>query len=649
MNAALRHRGPDDDGVTSLESRSGVSQTDNINSPIDCTGYLGNTRLAIIDLSSAAHQPMHDDHADLTITYNGETYNFQGLREEIGNEFGPWRSHSDTEVVLRAYRKWGVAAFSKFRGMFALAIWDARKKELILARDPFGIKPLYYHDSVALPNYGRGFIFSSEVRALLASGMVQRRLSAEALESYLAYGSVSAPLTIIEGVKCLLPGHFLRVSVASGSFTTENVTYEPPRSTGEIPCPSHSRDQAVETLRARLEESVSLHLVSDVPVGIFLSGGLDSSALVALMKRVSKEVPKTFSVVFDEAAFSEAEYSRRIAEKLQTEHSEVRLTEQQLFELLPAAIGAMDQPTIDGVNTFVVSKAVKEAGITVALSGLGGDEIFAGYPSFRRALQFQRIPGFPRLLLSYASTLVALGVGQSVKLEKFRQLFRSAATPADVYEISRQLFAPRLAKRLLARSVHAALREEIRRPKATAGNGARTQLGFEKNLTFHGPDALDTVNAISQLELKGYMANTLLRDTDSMSMAHSLEVRVPFVDSDIVGFVLSLPGHWKVNSGATKPLLCDVVKDLLPQNHLNRSKMGFTLPLESWMQSRLREELGEVLGQTETLTSLGLNAGAVDQIWRAFLRGPQRVGWSRPWSIYILAKWCQAHGVTAGD
>ena len=405
MNEAQRHRGPDDQGVALCGKV-----------------VLGNTRLAIIDTSAAGHQPMNDPVSGNWITYNGETYNFKELRPELGGE---WASNTDTEVVLRAYGKWGVDAFRRLRGMFALALWDDSRKRLLLARDPLGIKPLYYY--VAKDQ----LVFASELRALLASGLVPRRLSSPGVDSYLANGSVAAPLTIVEGVRQLLPGHYLEVDeslrLKEIEFPVTSSTRGPDR-----------KDEAVARLRAELEESVGLHLVSDVPLGVFLSGGMDSSALVALMSRVSTQRPKTFSVVFDEAAFSEASFSRAVAERFQTEHQEIRLSEDRLLRLLPQALAAMDQPTMDGVNTFVVSQAVKNAGVTVALSGLGGDELFAGYPSFRRALKLNSMPVAARRVLGAASGIALNG---SVQRRKFWQLMNSEGTPADVYRISRQLFS----------------------------------------------------------------------------------------------------------------------------------------------------------------------------------------------------------------
>ncbi len=562
MNAAQAHRGPDDHGIVECKFSAGKV-------------FLGNTRLAVIDTSPAGHQPMNDPETGNRITYNGETYNYRDLRREIDAE--AWQSNTDTEVILRGYGKWGLDVFRRMRGMFALAIWDESKHELVLARDRLGIKPLYYFAGKD------DFVFASELRALLASGPVPRRLSVAGVDSYLATGSVASPLTIIDGVRQLLPGHYLRVKVnEAGQIELDDVEFASSRSiaeTGEA-----DRTCAVARLREELEESVRLHLVSDVPLGVFLSGGMDSSALVALMSR-SGPGPKTFSVVFDEAGFTEAPFSRAVAERFNTDHSEIRLTEDRLLELLPDAIAAIDQPTMDGINTFVVSQAVKNAGITVALSGLGGDELFGGYPSFRRAMKLAGMSQTSKRVLRAASGVGSIALNGSVQRHKFWELANSACKPADVYRISRQLFSNDSAARMTGRHTGPTLQK----------NGNHRER--------------DVVNEISRLELNGYMTNTLLRDTDAMSMAHSLEVRVPFVDAKLVDYVLSLPGKWKVRKNGPKPLLADAVGDLLPREFMARPKMGFTLPFEKWLQGRLRAEVSAVLGDARRLAAL--DAGEV--------------------------------------
>jgi asparagine synthase (glutamine-hydrolysing) len=596
MNHAQKHRGPDDQGIASCTFPGGEV-------------VLGNTRLAIIDTSTAGHQPMNDAHTGNWITYNGETYNFKELRQKLDPE--PFSSNTDTEVVLRAYRERGVTAFQKLRGMFALAIWDHQKQTLLLARDPLGIKPLYYFADQ------RQFIFASELRALLATGLVPRKLSAAGIDSYLANGSVEAPLTIIDGIKQLLPGHCLQVKAnEAGNIDLCEVEF----TIAKRESIEGDRRDAVARLRSELEESVRLHLVSDVPLGVFLSGGMDSSALVALMSRVSDQRPKTFSVVFDEAAFTEAPFSRAVAERFNTDHSEIRLTEDRLLEVLPRAIAALDQPTMDGINTFVVSDAVKREGITVALSGLGGDELFAGYPSFRRALRFGAMSATSKRLLRAASGVGKFALNGSVQRHKLWQLINSEGAPEDVYRVSRQLFSKDAVVMMTGRAVSDHSR-----------NGHRSER--------------DIVNVISRLEMHGYMTNTLLRDTDAMSMAHSLEVRVPFVDTRVVDYVLSLPGEWKVGGAGPKPLLADAMGDLLPREFMARPKMGFTLPFEKWMRGKMRGEVAAVLGDDARLSMVGWNSEEAGRVWRKFLQSPKSVGWTRPWAIYVLVKWCEGNRI----
>jgi asparagine synthase (glutamine-hydrolysing) len=597
MNGALTHRGPDDQGIV-----------------ICGNVVLGNTRLAVIDTSHAGHQPMSDPLSGNWITYNGETYNFKQLRGELDDDSHAWQSNSDTEAVLRAYRKWGVDAFRRLRGMFALALWDERQQTLSLARDPLGIKPLYYYRTEHV------FVFASEVRALLASGIVPRKLSSEGVDSYLANGSVEAPLTIVDGVKQLLPGHCMQVHASDGKI--EVVIREGAAVSNDADVP-RSRAEAVARLRSELEDSVRLHLVSDVPLGVFLSGGIDSSAMVALTTRITGEPPRTFSVVFNEPEYTEAPHARAVAAKFRTDHCETRLTEDQLLDTLPHALASLDQPTMDGINTFVVSKTVKNAGVTVALSGLGGDELFAGYPSFKRALQVESMSPMSKRFLRAASGLGKLALNGSTQRSKFWQLAASDCAPVDVYRITRQLFAPDYVRRMTGREPH--------------------------NGRLHLEASDDVINEISALELRGYMTNTLLRDTDAMSMAHSLEVRVPLVDVKVVKFALSLPGKWKLGNGTNgvpKPLLSDAVADLLPRDLLARPKMGFAFPFESWMQGRLRAEIASVLDDGGRVRESGLAADSVRDVWRKFLQKPRSIGWSRPWSLYVLARWCEINGVT---
>lgn len=610
MSNALTHRGPDDDGISTWPATE--------HRPYAAFAH---RRLSIIDLSEAGHQPMSTPDGRFSIVYNGEIYNYRTLRKELESEGVTFLSQTDTEVLLQLYARMRSECLKSLRGMFAFAIRDNETGEVFIARDPLGIKPLYYVKTEKV------FIFASELRALLASGMVPRRLSRRGLLSYLQNGSVVSPDTIIEDIKLLPPGHQLIVEQAYDRAikVTESSYMGDWLERSTMPM-GLDRETAAEVLREVLKESVRNHLESDVPLGPFLSGGIDSSAIVALMGQVTDRRPKTFSVVFEEERFSEAVHARHVAMKFGTEHHEIHLGEQQLLDMLPSAVSAEDQPTMDGINTYVVSKAVKEMGLTVALSGLGGDELFAGYPTFRRAIRLQTAGRIPASLRQGLSSMGGKIWGRSVHQKKLWQLLGGDCGPSVACAVSRQLLACDEVELLLS----------AKRGEMHNGNSAQ-----DSDLR----DG-DTVNAVSRYELTRYMANTLLRDTDCMSMAHSLEVRVPFVDVEVVRFVLGLPGSWKLNGGRPKPLLQDALGDLLPTEVMSRPKMGFTLPFEDWMQSRLRGEIETTLANEAQFTSIGLQPQAVREVWQQFLKAPQRVGWSRPWALYVLGRWCAEHRVT---
>lgn len=598
MVAALAHRGPDDRGVWLGEAPPWRLA-------------LGATRLAILDPSPCGHQPMGDA-AGRFISYNGEVYNHRELKALLDQETEPWRSRTDTEVVLRAYGVWGRPFLERLRGMFALGLWDGPARRLVLARDPFGIKPLYVYRS------GDRLVFGSEVRALLASGMVPRRLCHEGLASFLSFGSPEAPLTLIDGVESILPGHVVTVDVGRDSLELATTAYGRPRpSTGVL-----TRGESVHAVRAAIEDSVKAHLVSDVPVGVFLSGGVDSGAVLALASRFAPEALRAVTVSFPDHDSCEIAEARRVAELFGAEHAEVRLTEEGLLEMLPGFFRAMDQASMDGLNTYAVARGAKEIGLKVALSGLGGDELFGGYASFRRITWLPWLKGVPgplRQALRRAAGTVLRGFP---RWGKAGDLIGAKPEPTEIYAISRRLFGPADRRAL-------GLESEARPPLLPAL-----------------PSEADPFLVISVCELGHYMANTLLRDTDQMSMAHSLEVRTPFIDGPVVDTVLAIPTRHKVHGPGPKPLFREAFGGLLPSESLRRPKRPFTLPLEHWMRGRLRSEVEQILTETECASRLGLRGAAVGDLWRRFLDHPGRVGWSRPWALYALLRWAEQTGVT---
>jgi len=596
MVSALKHRGPNDQGVLSFTATTN-------------TVALGNTRLSILDLSTAGHQPMTDESGRYTIVFNGEIYNFPELRKLLDAGSHIFQSSTDTEAVLLAFRRWSVESFGKLRGMFAMAILDRTEQLLYLVRDPLGIKPLYYY---AGENY---FLFASEVRALLATGKIPRKIHTPAVSHFLHYGWVGETETLIEGVKLLQPGHMLvvdfsreRLSTSISSFD-QQPSFEPIRAEPD-------RNESIAHLRHLLDQSVKSHLLSDVPVGLFLSGGLDSTALLHLMSRAG-ERPRTFTVVFPESDFSEGEFARRVARQYDADHHEIELTESGLLSEMPAALSAMDQPTMDGVNSFVVSKAVSESGIKVALSGLGGDELFAGYPSFKRARLARKAAAVPA---GIRRTLASGGrmIFGDERLRKHWDLLSSDCTPTSVYEISRRLFSQEQAGRLLPSSPR---HESLKRSTASG----------------------DEVNDISQLEALGYMTNLLLRDTDFMSMANSLEVRVPFVDKMLTRYVDRMSGDWKLQDHP-KAMLREAMRGELPDYVWNRRKMGFVLPFERWMRLKFRTEIEETFNNEQLIQSVGIAPDALHSVWDGFLNG--NIRWSHPWSLFVLLRWCDRYQVS---
>jgi asparagine synthase (glutamine-hydrolysing) len=604
---SLEHRGPDDSGTVLLKDTQ----------PEAVEIGFGHRRLAILDLSPLGHQPMHDPISGNWIVFNGEIYNFRELRRELEGAGVEFKSHSDTEVILGAYRVWGESCLTRLGGMFAFALWDAPRKRLLLARDPMGIKPLYYHQSK------QNFIFASEVRTLLQTGLVPRKADPTGVLSYLEFGSVYEPWTIVEGVMAVPPGHVL--TVGNGSFSSREY-WNPLQASlrADSDASSGNGIATADQLPAILRDAVLSHLVSDVPVGVFLSGGIDSSALVALLSHNDVR-SNTFSLVFQEEEFNEGQYSREIARRFGTEHLEIPVSQQDTLAVLPEALCVMDQPTIDGINTYLVSAKTRAEGVKVALTGLGADEMFAGYSNFRRvpkmevfSKRFGRLPMRARRALSAS---VGLFAGKDDRSRKLAQLATDHDSIVHPYFLVRALFGAAERGALFGasfeeseRALESVLQESIARSAA-----------------------LDPVNRVSYLESHFYMRNTLLRDSDFMSMAHGLELRVPFLDKALVEACFRIPGDKKLQGHSPKGLLLASLGVELPREIVNRPKRGFTLPFEQWLRGEMRPVVEDVLlkGNWDPIS---VDASAVREVWTRFLAG--ETSWSRPWSLFVLKRWC---------
>src|SRR6202142_1168855 len=618
---SLAHRGPDDSGTILLNVK-------------DQQIGLAHTRLSIIDLSPLGHQPMQDPATGNWIVFNGEIYNFRELRKELEAGGVSFMSHSDAEVILAAYRVWGEGCLTRLGGMFAFALWDAASRRLLLARDPMGIKPLYYHQSK------QAFMFASEVRTLLATGLGPRKADSTGVLSYLAFGSVYEPWTIVEGIRAVPPGHLLTVENESVSIREywnplQSSAARRPElpSPGRIPSRQNSANgnAAAEKLPAVLRDAVLAHLVSDVPVGVFLSGGIDSSALVAILSHNGVR-STTFSLVFQEEEFNEGRYSREVAQRFGSEHHEIPVSERDALAVLPQALCAMDQPTIDGINTYVVSAKTRAAGVKVALTGLGRDEMFAGYSNFRRVPRMEvfskrlgRSPAFTRWPISASIALFGGKSDRGRKLSELAAVHGANFHPNFVHPYF-------LVRALFGASERDALFSD---PDAEASQQSIDRM-LQEAVT--DSQSLDGVNRVSYLESRFYMRNTLLRDSDFMSMAHGLELRVPFLDKALVEACFRIPGGKKLQGSLPKSLLLASLGVELPREIVNRPKRGFTLPFERWLRGEMRPMVEDALLKSNW-DQISISSSAVREVWNRFLAG--ETSWSRPWSLFVLKRWCE--------
>jgi asparagine synthase (glutamine-hydrolysing) len=665
MLDAQTHRGPDDWGILvprALLEREEIQGLLEERGLDHVSGYegssagpaviLGSRRLSILDLSTRGRMPMSNKagaSGASWITHNGEIYNSPELREELKSAGYAFRSRTDTEVLLNGYNHWGDDVLSHLRGMFAFALFDTLSSTLLLARDRFGIKPLYY--SAISSKLGTALLFASEVRAIVSSNLVAFEPEPEAAIRFLQLGSVPAPLTTVKNIFALPAGHALRIR----STATELSRYWSLSDYRYVGRPQTSKWQgrpargfsgklltnetkAIAHTRSLLDESVRQHLLSDVPLGIFLSGGTDSSALVALAASFRSEPLTTLSIVFDEPEYDESTYARLIADRYQTSHCETRLTSDELLSELPEVFAAMDQPTVDGVNSFFVSRAARQAGLKVVLSGLGGDEVFLGYSHLRRA---SSLGGVRRLLATMPAALrkglvqltipAGTAAGRS-SLEKLAYL--EDPSSANMYLLFRGLFAPEQIQKLLGLSetemkkygvaplsidgsIDGSINGPISGSMNEAGKGSAN--GFGRG---------SLLESFVLNDFQHYLQNQLLKDTDCMSMAHSIETRVPFLDHKLAEYVFGLPTEFKLYGRTNKPLLIKALGDDLPREIWDRPKMGFTFPFASWLQN------SSDAYQTRSTVSGIFDNREVEKVWSGFRE--KRFHWSRPWALMVL-------------
>jgi asparagine synthase (glutamine-hydrolysing) len=579
MGAALAHRGPDDAGLWSSPQRGSGPVT------------LVHRRLAIQDLSPGGHQPMESACGRYVLVFNGEIYNQHALRRDLERQGHRFRSSSDTEVLLQLLIRYGTAALQRLQGMFAFCLWDSHEQRALLARDPFGIKPLYLWQGP-----GGQLLFASEVRALLASNLIPRQLDATALAGFLASGSVPEPRTLVAGITSLPAGWLGHWQ--AGSWQIQPY-WQPSFAPG---LPLNPSDQ-IALSRQALAASVAAHQLSDVPVGLFLSGGLDSSALLALAggQRIT-----TLSIGFQETAYDETERAAAVARYFGSSHMPLQLTAARAAELLPGFLAAVDQPSIDGFNTYCVSQLAHEQGLKVVLSGLGGDELFGGYPSFQkipRLLALHRSLGPARP--AAARWLERSGQHQRLRLAAF---LGGPATAAAAHRCFRGIFSPR--------EIALAFQHWGLSSTAVAEDAACLEPGSCRCPT--------QADAIAWLESSCYMGQQLLRDSDTYSMAHGLELRIPFVDAQLFRELAPLPASTRL--ARDKQLLQDAVPELrqaLPP----APKRGFTFPYGVWFDQ----------------PGSPLQPGSAAYPLPPLPTGLDFQPWFRRWGLMVLRHWLQQH------
>lgn len=529
MCTVLRHGGPDDEGIFINDDNSVC---------------LGHRRLSILDLSSAGHQPMNGRDETLWISFNGEVYNFKSIRRELKAEGYTFHTETDTEVILKAYEAWGTESFRKLKGMFSFALYDKKNNSVYLVRDASGIKPLYYSTN------NNRLIFASEVKAFTTSDLNFQK--DENWKIYLlAFGHIPEPFTTKRGVKSLAKGHYLCWDIANATYIIKNFkSFNYSEEITDI-------NEAIQLVKEGLKNSVVNHLISDAPIGVFLSGGIDSSILTLIADQHQGSKLNSLSINLEETDYTEKKYQEMVTKNIQGSHNEYFINYKEFIKNFETIIASMDQPSTDGINSWFVSKYAKENGLKAVLSGLGGDELFGGYPSFQRMSTLSLVKKIPSALIR--------SVGYHPNPRYKRLYYLSYENPVGEYLFLRGFYTPPVIASILDADL-----KEI--DELINNFPINTQV-----------NSLDGGNRASWFETNLYMQNQLLKDTDYMSMSHGIEVRVPFLDQDLVSNVLKIHPAIKFSSKLHKILLIEAFKEVLPEPVWNRKKMGFSFPFQEWM------------------------------------------------------------------
>ncbi len=599
MINVMSHRGPDGEGVY-------------INGPV----ALGHRRLSIIDLDTGA-QPMSNEDGSIWITYNGEIYNFKNLRQDLQNKGHRFKTKSDTETIIHAYEEYGYDCVKKLRGMFSFGIWDAKKTCLFLARDRLGKKPLYYYYD------DHRFVFASEIKAIISDRNIKRDIDLSAVSDYFTYQYIPFPKTIFQHIYKLPPGHYMNVRPAGSSSVLSihtsqywDVHYKPEY--------NRSENEWVEGLREKLAESVKMRLISDVPLGAFLSGGMDSSSIVALMTKCSGGPVKTFSIGFDDKNYNELKYARRVAEHFKSDHHEM-IVKPDAVEVLPKLAWEFDEPFADSsaIPTYYVSKMAREC-ITVVLSGDGGDETFAGYSRYAGAFNYKKIdilpPSVKKAVFGGVSSVMPQGMkGKGLLRHLSESEFKRYAGMITQDE-------PGYLESLLSGDA---------KKKVEPDNNYL----FFKQFFDRYPDN-DYLSKIQYLDTKTYLAEDILTKVDRASMLCSLETRAPLLDHELIEFSAKIPHNLKLNNGTKKYIFKKAMEDSLPAEILNREKMGFSMPLSSWFKGDLSSYSRDILLDRKCIDRGLFSKKGIEALLNSHRKKGRDLS-PKIWALLFFEHWCR--------
>lgn len=606
MNAVLAYRGPDDEGFYSHHGRN-------------VSIGLGHRRLSIIDLSPAGHQPMDNEDGRLHIVFNGEIYNYLDLRRELLSKGHRFRSHTDTEVLLHLYEEEGAACVKRLVGMFAFAIWDSRNESLFLARDQIGVKPLVYAWN------GKDFVFASEIKAILQDPDIPRRLDEEVLNLYLSLNYIPAPYSIYQGIAKLKPGHTLYLekgNLTEQSYWNLDLMGGPHRRISDFA-------DAKANLFSILDDAVERQMIADVPLGAFLSGGIDSSIIVALMARHSTKPVKTYSIGYaDMPLFDETAYAGAVARMYATDHHEIKLRSQEMLAVIPEVLNALDEPFADSsaIPTYVVSRETRKD-VTVALSGDGGDELFAGYRMYKGECwhaRYRQIPSFIR------KGLIEPLIGRLPDS-------RDAVFPEYVRRAKKFLRGAEgsFEERFLAWNEIFTAEDRWR---LLGGKANQTPLAKNLFASRLGEMNDDALNRMLYTDLKESLPGDMLRKVDAMSMQNSLEVRVPLLDHRVCEAAFALAGSWKLHQGRSKYIFIETFRDLLPQSVLTKPKWGFEIPISKWLKGELKYLLDDYLSPERIKRQGIFHYPTISALMAPFLENRGDTSWQL-WNLIAFQVW----------